>query len=95
MVDDEGGAVEGAVGGVDHEVEDIAFDAWEDGLGLGVAHAYVVLDDVGVADGVGGVAEAAAHEADEDEAVVGNLFVAEAADGGFDDMVFDTFEEFL
>ena len=54
-------------------------EAGEEGLGLGVAEAAVVLEDAGTALGD--------HEADVEEAAVGAFLAGHAVDGGDEDLV--------
>ena len=59
------------------QVYQVRLQAEHDALRLGVAHAYVVLDDVRLA--------AHIHQSQEDETFVEDAFVVQAVDGRFDD----------
>jgi len=65
-------AVGGAVDGGVEEVENVGFEAEEDGLGFGVAEAGVELEDHGAARGH--------HETDEEDSAKGSAFLCHAVD---------------
>ena len=75
-----------AFGGGEDIGGEVALDHGEDGFGFGVAEAAVVLEDLGA---VGGE-----HDAEVEEAAVGEAVLDEAGDGGLDDFLFDLGEEF-
>lgn len=78
---------------VAEELHHVGPDAGKDAFGLGVAHADVVFDNVGVELAVLGVGDG--HEADEDEALIGDVLLTESFHGGGDDALVNLLHELL
>ena len=74
------------------QVDDVALQAQHDALSLRIAHAAVVLDDVGIAlitVGLGGAFGQTVHQTEEDESLVVDAIGSESFHSGTDDSVFD------
>ena len=75
-----------ALGALETEGGQVALQQGHDGFAFGVAEAAVVFDDLGALRGE--------HEAEVEEATVGQTIGLESAHGGRDDGLFDGLEEF-
>ena len=87
LVDLDGGIGQAAVGGIEHQLEQVALQTRKDHLGFRVAHAAVVFDDKGVA--------VDADQAEEDKAAVIHTLFAQTLNGRLNDARFDLFHQGL
>ena len=75
------------------QVDDVALQAQHDGLGLWVAHAAVVFNNVRLWFCAGRIG--AINQSEEDKTFVVNAFGSQSFDGRTDDAVFDLLHPFL